>query len=112
MSQSGSLSSDGPERAPHEKGDTTVSPFRRGRARQRLFAVVVFSGWSVSFCTRQLFTSDDEPGRIYKLTLDGKILGTLGKSGHEVKQFNCPQCGSPLNIKNGMLATVYSTLPL
>ena len=38
--------------------------------------------------TQYLYTSDDEPGRIYKLTLDGKILGTLGKSGHEVKQFN------------------------
>lgn len=35
-----------------------------------------------------LFTSDDEPGRIYKMTLDGKILGTIGKSGHEIKQFN------------------------
>jgi hypothetical protein len=38
--------------------------------------------------TQYLYTSDDEPGRIYKLTLDGKILGALGKSGHEVKQFN------------------------
>ena len=38
--------------------------------------------------TQYLFTSDDEPGRIYKWTLDGKILGTLGESGHEVKQFN------------------------
>jgi hypothetical protein len=38
--------------------------------------------------TQYLFTSDDEPGRIYKMTLDGKILGTIGKSGREVKQFN------------------------
>src|SRR5215467_10551126 len=38
--------------------------------------------------TQYLYTSDDEPGRIYKMTLDGKILGTMGKSGHEVKQFN------------------------
>ena len=35
-----------------------------------------------------LYTSDQEPGRIYKLTLDGKILGTLGESGHEAGQFN------------------------
>ena len=36
-----------------------------------------------------LYTSDAEPGRIYKLSLpDGKILGTLGKSGHELGQFN------------------------
>jgi len=38
--------------------------------------------------TQYIYTSDDEPGRIYKMTLDGKILGTMGKSGHEVKQFN------------------------
>ncbi len=27
------------------------------------------------------------PGRVYKLTLDGKVLGWLGKSGHQPKQF-------------------------
>ena len=35
-----------------------------------------------------LYTSDEEPGRIYKLSLDGKILGMLGESGHEAGQFN------------------------
>lgn len=36
-----------------------------------------------------LYTSDAEPGRIYKLALpDGEILGTLGESGHDVGQFN------------------------
>ena len=35
--------------------------------------------------TQYLYTSDEEPGRIYKMTLDGKILGTLGKSGREVE---------------------------
>ena len=38
--------------------------------------------------TQYLYTSDSEPGRIYKLTLDGKIVGTLGISGRDVKQFN------------------------
>jgi hypothetical protein len=38
--------------------------------------------------TQYLYTSDSEPGRIYKLTLDGKIVGTLGESGHDVGQFN------------------------
>jgi hypothetical protein len=38
--------------------------------------------------TQYLFTSDSEPGRIYKLTLDGKILGMLGESGRDVGQFN------------------------
>jgi hypothetical protein len=38
--------------------------------------------------TQYLYTSDSEPGRIYKMTLDGKILGVLGQSGHGEKQFN------------------------
>jgi NHL repeat len=35
-----------------------------------------------------LFASDNEPGRIYKMTLDGKILGMFGESGRGMKQFN------------------------
>src|SRR5712692_3992427 len=38
--------------------------------------------------TQYLYTSDSEPGRVYKLTLDGKIVGMLGESGHEMGQFN------------------------
>jgi DNA-binding beta-propeller fold protein YncE len=34
-----------------------------------------------------LFSADAFPGRVYKLTLDGKVLGYLGKSGHQAKQF-------------------------
>ena len=34
-----------------------------------------------------LFASDSYPGRIYKLSLDGKVLGYLGKSGKQLKQF-------------------------
>ncbi len=38
--------------------------------------------------TQYLYTSDEEPGRIYKLALDGTILGTLGRSGRGPKEFN------------------------
>src|SRR5207244_3039881 len=38
--------------------------------------------------TQYLYTTDQEPGRIYKLALDGKILGMLGESGRDTKQFN------------------------
>jgi sugar lactone lactonase YvrE len=38
--------------------------------------------------TQYLYTTDQEPGRLYKLTLDGKIVGMLGESGHDVGQFN------------------------
>jgi sugar lactone lactonase YvrE len=49
------------------------------------------SPWTICITngpTQYLYTSDQEPGRIYKLTLDGKILGVLGESGHESGQFN------------------------
>ena len=37
--------------------------------------------------TQYLYSSDAFPGRVYKLTLDGKVVGMLGKSGRQLKQF-------------------------
>jgi DNA-binding beta-propeller fold protein YncE len=37
--------------------------------------------------TQYLYSSDGFPGRIYKLSLDGKVLGVLGSSGRQLKQF-------------------------
>jgi DNA-binding beta-propeller fold protein YncE len=37
--------------------------------------------------TQYLYSSDGFPGRIYKLTLDGKVVGVLGGSGRQLKQF-------------------------
>jgi DNA-binding beta-propeller fold protein YncE len=34
-----------------------------------------------------LFSSDAFPGRIYKLSLDGKVLGVFGKTGKQLGQF-------------------------
>jgi DNA-binding beta-propeller fold protein YncE len=34
-----------------------------------------------------LYSADAWPGRIYKLSLDGKVLGMLGESGKQLKQF-------------------------
>jgi len=34
-----------------------------------------------------LYSSDAFPGRIYKLSLDGKVLGKLGKAGKQLGQF-------------------------
>ena len=34
-----------------------------------------------------LYVSDAFPGRVYKLSLDGKVLGVLGESGKQLKQF-------------------------
>jgi hypothetical protein len=37
--------------------------------------------------TQYLYSSDAFPGRVYKLSLDGKVLGMLGRSGRQMKQF-------------------------
>jgi DNA-binding beta-propeller fold protein YncE len=34
-----------------------------------------------------MYVSDSFPGRIYKIDLEGKVLGVLGKSGKQMKQF-------------------------
>ena len=34
-----------------------------------------------------LFSSDAYPGRIYKMSLEGKVLGMFGESGKQLKQF-------------------------
>jgi hypothetical protein len=37
--------------------------------------------------TQYLYSADAFPGRIYKMTLDGKVLGYLGTSGRQMKEF-------------------------
>ena len=37
--------------------------------------------------TQYIYSSDAFPGRVYKLTLDGKVVGMLGRSGRQPKQF-------------------------
>ncbi|WP_254067545.1 hypothetical protein [Burkholderia sp. L27(2015)] len=34
-----------------------------------------------------LYSADAFPGRIYKLSLEGEVLGVLGQSGKQLKQF-------------------------
>jgi hypothetical protein len=34
-----------------------------------------------------MYVSDSFPCRLYKLSLDGKVLGYMGKSGKQLKQF-------------------------
>jgi hypothetical protein len=37
--------------------------------------------------TQYLFSADSYPGRVYKMTLDGRLLGMLGSTGRQLKQF-------------------------
>jgi hypothetical protein len=34
-----------------------------------------------------LFASDAYPGRVYKLSLQGEVLGVIGEAGRQLKQF-------------------------
>jgi sugar lactone lactonase YvrE len=59
-------------------------PSAEGAARQ--------SGAPWAICitpgpTQYLYSADAYPGRIYKLSLDGKVLGMLGTSGRQLKEF-------------------------
>jgi NHL repeat len=56
--------------------------------------------WAICFSPppdQVLYVSDAFPGRIYKLTPEGKLLGMLGRSGKRLKQFGwihemaCPE---------------------
>jgi hypothetical protein len=48
------------------------------------------SPWAVCITpgpTQYLYASDAFPGRIYKMDLEGRVLGMLGKAGKQPKQF-------------------------
>src|SRR5712671_3817427 len=48
------------------------------------------SPWSLCITpppNQVLYSSDAWPGRIYKLSLEGKVLGVLGQSGKQLRQF-------------------------
>jgi len=48
------------------------------------------SPWAVCITpgpTQYLYSADAFPGRIYKLSLEGKVLGVLGTSGRQMKEF-------------------------
>jgi len=57
---------------------------------QQVLTFVPGAPWTVCITpppNEVLYTSDAYPGRVYKLTLDGKVLGVLGQSGKQLKQF-------------------------
>ena len=59
----------------------------RRRARQRR---APGAPWAVCITpgpNQVLYASDAFPGRIYKMDLQGNMLGVLGKSGSQLKQF-------------------------
>ncbi len=48
------------------------------------------SPWAICITpgpTQYLYSADAFPGRVYKMTLDGKVLGWLGSTGRQPKEF-------------------------
>ena len=67
-------------------GDTPPTPPKSGTfAPGAPCAICITSG-----ATPYLYVADIFPGRIYKMTLDGKILGMLGRAGKQLGQFGVP----------------------
>ena len=61
-----------------------------GTAHQRRANMAPGAPWAICITPaphQVLYASDAYPGRIYKLSLDGKVLGVLGESGKQLKQF-------------------------
>jgi DNA-binding beta-propeller fold protein YncE len=57
---------------------------------QKVLTMAPGTPWTVCITPpphQVLYTSDAYPGRIYKLSLDGKVLGFFGQSGKQLKQF-------------------------
>jgi DNA-binding beta-propeller fold protein YncE len=57
---------------------------------QQVLTFVPGAPWTICITpppNEVLYTSDAYPGRVYKLTLDGKVLGVFGQSGKQLKQF-------------------------
>jgi len=60
---------------------------RRGAGRRRRCPVRPGRCASRPVPKQVLYASDAFPGRVFKLSLDGKVLGVLGESGKQLKQF-------------------------
>lgn len=48
------------------------------------------SPWAICITpgpSQVLFSADSYPGRVYQMTMDGKVLGYFGKSGKQLKEF-------------------------
>ena len=62
--------------------DATFAPGAKTQAPGTPWAICITPGPH-----QYLYSADAFPGRIYKLSLDGKVLGVLGIAGKQLKQF-------------------------
>jgi len=70
--------------------DPNARPEIGNRPTQTTGGMAPGSPWAICITpppNQVLYSSDAFPGRIYKLSLDGAVLGILGESGKQLKQF-------------------------
>lgn len=70
--------------------DPSARPAIGVRATTTTGAMAPGAPWAICITpgpNQVLYSSDGFPGRIYKLSLDGKVLGVLGESGKQPGQF-------------------------
>ena len=63
-------------------------PFSAPNASREVRETAPWSMCITNTTPQYLYVADNEPGRIYKISTDGTILGWLGKSGRRDGQFN------------------------
>jgi streptogramin lyase len=79
-----------PANAPVAIGDRPAEIGEGGGSGGANLSMQPGSPWAMCItpgATQYLYVSDGYPGRIYKLSLDGKLLGWLGGSGKVLKKF-------------------------
>jgi DNA-binding beta-propeller fold protein YncE len=68
-----------------------VQPWMGAKPTPQAAAAQSGAPWAICITpgpgTQYLYSSDAYPGRVYKLSLDGKVLGMLGRSGRQPKEF-------------------------
>jgi sugar lactone lactonase YvrE len=70
--------------------DPNARPAIGNKPTQTAGAMAPGAPWAICITpapNQVLYSSDGYPGRLYKLSLDGRILGVLGESGKQLKQF-------------------------
>ena len=72
-----------PYPADYQPPFSAVNPSRQVRDRTQPWAMCI-----TNTTPQHMWVADNEPGRIYKMSLDGKIQGYIGSAGRQVGQYN------------------------